>query len=66
MRGRAFNGGAERQYSTGWMAVLFRNIGGAERAWDSRKDFVADESLQMVWERVYEGKPRSRSWACAA
>ena len=24
----------------------------------TRKDFVADEVLQMVWDRVYEGKPR--------
>ncbi|HJI44796.1 MAG TPA: hypothetical protein OIL77_05170 [Coriobacteriaceae bacterium] len=32
MRGKAFNGGAERQYSVGWAAVLIRNIGGVERA----------------------------------
>lgn len=25
----------------------------------TRKDFVADEVLQMVWDRVYEGKPKS-------
>ena len=24
----------------------------------TRKDFVADEVLQMVWDRVYEGKPK--------
>ena len=24
----------------------------------TRKDFVADEMLQMVWDRVYEGKPK--------
>ena len=24
----------------------------------TRKDFVADEVLQMVWGRVYEGKPK--------
>ena len=35
MRGKAFNGGAERQYSVGWAAVLIRNIGGVERAQDS-------------------------------
>lgn len=35
MRGKAFNGGAERQCSVGWTAVLIRNIGGVERAWDS-------------------------------
>lgn len=33
----AFNGGAERQYSSGWAAVPIRNIGGAERAWDSSR-----------------------------
>lgn len=32
MREEAFNGGAERQYSVGWTAVLIRNIGGVERA----------------------------------
>lgn len=32
MREEAFNGGAERQYSSGWAAVPIRNIGGAERA----------------------------------
>ena len=31
MRGEAFNGGAERQYSVRWTAVLIRNIGGVER-----------------------------------
>ena len=25
----------------------------------TRKDFVADEVLQMVWDRVYEGKPKT-------
>lgn len=35
MREEAFNGGAERQYSVGWTAVLIRNIGGVERAQDS-------------------------------
>ena len=24
----------------------------------TRKDFVADEVLQMVWDRVYEGKSK--------
>ena len=24
----------------------------------TRKDFVADEVLQMLWDRVYEGKPK--------
>ena len=32
MRGKVFNGGAERQYSAGWTAVPIRNTGGAERA----------------------------------
>ena len=32
MRGEAFNGGAERQYSVRWGAVLIRNIDGVERA----------------------------------
>lgn len=31
MRGKTFNGGAVRQYSVGWTAVLIRNIGGVER-----------------------------------
>ena len=35
--GRSSNGGAERQYFSGWMAVPIRNIGGAERAWDPLK-----------------------------
>ena len=32
MSGKAFNGGAERQYLAGWTAVPIRNIGGVERA----------------------------------
>ena len=33
----------------------------------TRKDFVADEVLQMVWDRVYEGEGGgSRSWASTA
>ena len=32
----------------------------------TRKDFVADEVLQMVWDRVYTPARRSRSWACTA
>ncbi|WP_373580190.1 hypothetical protein [Collinsella aerofaciens] len=31
----------------------------------TRKDFVADEVLHLVWDRVYEGG-RSRSWASTA
>lgn len=31
----------------------------------TRKDFVADEVLQMVWARVCNGKEK-RSWACTA
>ena len=47
MRGNSFNGGAERQYSAGWTAVLIRNIGGAERARDSPSN---SRSLQVgMW-----------------
>ena len=42
---------------------LIEAIVEADRA---RKDFVADEVLQMVWNRVYEGKKKNRSSACIA
>lgn len=35
--------------------ILIEAIVDANRA---RKDFVADEVLQMVWDRVYEGKEK--------
>ena len=34
---------------------LIEAIVGANR---TRKDFLADEVLQKVWNRVYEGKPK--------
>ena len=40
---------------------LIEAIVDANRA---RKDFVADEVLQMVWDRVYEGKPKPVVGVC--
>ena len=37
---------------------IWLNYSGANNANRTRKDFVADEVLQMVWDRVYEGKPK--------
>lgn len=35
LAGGAYNDGTELRYSVGWTAVLFRNIGGIKRGWDS-------------------------------
>lgn len=59
MRGKAFNGGAERQYSVGWAAVLIRNIGGVERAQDSDNEYL------LIWAllNIAKLRRRYRAWA---